>query len=126
MIIDASKSFQPGNQTHGNKFVLEITFSALQCRLECESGYVAQLTPVITCVNGEYEKRVSLSAEHISNQRTERLRNLFTFFTSNATQNALASENCFSISKNTVDIIDIVGIAEEIWNNARILLVKSQ
>ena len=29
-------------------------FSALQCRLECESGYVAQRTPLITCVNGEY------------------------------------------------------------------------
>ena len=30
--------------------------SALQCRLECESGYVAQRTPLITCVNGEYAK----------------------------------------------------------------------
>ena len=29
---------------------------ALQCRLECESGYVAQRTPLITCVNGEYAK----------------------------------------------------------------------
>ena len=28
--------------------------SALQCRLECEPGYVAQRTPLITCVNGEY------------------------------------------------------------------------
>ena len=35
-------------------------FLALQCRLECEPGYVAQRVPVITCVNGEYEKRVSL------------------------------------------------------------------
>ena len=32
----------------------KIIFSALQCRLECESGYVAQRTPLITCVNGEY------------------------------------------------------------------------
>ena len=32
-------------------------FSALQCRLECQSGYVAQRTPLITCVNGEYAKR---------------------------------------------------------------------
>ena len=31
-----------------------IEFPALQCRLECESGYVAQRTPLITCVNGEY------------------------------------------------------------------------
>ena len=31
-------------------------FSALQCRLECESGFVAQRTPLITCVNGEYAK----------------------------------------------------------------------
>ena len=29
---------------------------ALQCRLECEPGYVAQRVPLITCVNGEYEK----------------------------------------------------------------------
>ena len=34
----------------------KIIFSALQCRLECESGYVAQRTPLITCVNGEYAK----------------------------------------------------------------------
>ena len=31
-------------------------FSALQCRLECDSGYVAQRTPLITCVYGEYAK----------------------------------------------------------------------
>ena len=31
-------------------------FPALQCRLECEPGYVAQRTPLITCVNGEYAK----------------------------------------------------------------------
>ena len=31
-------------------------FPALQCRLECEAGYVAQRTPLITCVNGEYAK----------------------------------------------------------------------
>ena len=29
--------------------------SALQCRLECDSGYISQRTPLITCVNGEYE-----------------------------------------------------------------------
>ena len=33
---------------------LKSAFSALQCRLECESGFVAQRTPLITCVNGEY------------------------------------------------------------------------
>ena len=31
-------------------------FPALQCRLECDPGYVAQKTPLITCVNGEYAK----------------------------------------------------------------------
>ena len=31
-------------------------FSALQCWLECEPGYVAQRVPLITCVDGEYEK----------------------------------------------------------------------
>ena len=30
--------------------------SALQCRLECESGYATARTPLITCVNGKYEK----------------------------------------------------------------------
>ena len=32
------------------------SYPALQCRLECEPGYVAQRTPLITCVNGEYAK----------------------------------------------------------------------
>ena len=31
------------------------SYPALQCRLECEVGYIAQRTPIITCVNGEYE-----------------------------------------------------------------------
>ena len=42
-------------------------FPALQCRLECEPGYVAQRTPLITCVNGEYAKGchyLSLSHTH--------------------------------------------------------------
>ena len=34
--------------------IIKTLFSALQCRLECQSGYVAQRTPLITCVNGEY------------------------------------------------------------------------
>ena len=37
-------------------FQLNGFFLALQCRLECEPGYVAQRTPLITCVNGEYAK----------------------------------------------------------------------
>ena len=32
--------------------------SAIQCRLECEPGFVAQHTPLITCVNGQYAKGV--------------------------------------------------------------------
>ena len=36
--------------------MLLLPFPALQCRLECESGYIAQRTPLITCVNGEYAK----------------------------------------------------------------------
>ena len=42
---------------HGATFLDEgaQTYPALQCRLECEPGYVAQRTPIITCVNGEYE-----------------------------------------------------------------------
>ena len=31
-------------------------FSALQCWLECEPGYVAQRVPLITCVDGQYAK----------------------------------------------------------------------
>ena len=40
-------------------FVSPCHASALQCRLECDSGYVAQQTPLITCVKGEYAKKVS-------------------------------------------------------------------
>ena len=29
--------------------------SALQCRLDCHPGYVAHKTPIITCVNGQYQ-----------------------------------------------------------------------
>ena len=48
---------------------IKILFPALQCRLECESGYVAQRTPLITCVNGEYAKgchycQIILSLSH--------------------------------------------------------------
>ena len=34
----------------------QMIISALQCRLECEPGYVAQRTPLITCVKGKYAK----------------------------------------------------------------------
>ena len=30
-------------------------FAALQCRLDCDPGYVAQKTPIITCVKGRYQ-----------------------------------------------------------------------
>ena len=30
-------------------------FSALQCRLDCDPGYVSQRPPIITCVDGRYE-----------------------------------------------------------------------
>ena len=48
---------------------IKTSFPALQCRLECESGYVAQRTPLITCVNGEYAKgchywQIILSLSH--------------------------------------------------------------
>ena len=36
------------------KLSLKIFISALQCRLECEPGYIAQRKPIITCVNGVY------------------------------------------------------------------------
>ena len=43
-------------QFHENKWFKKNQFSALQCWLECEPGYVAQRVPLITCVDGEYEK----------------------------------------------------------------------
>ena len=33
-------------------------FSGFQCRLECDSGFVAQRTPVIYCVDGAFAKSV--------------------------------------------------------------------
>ena len=32
-----------------------ILFSALQCRLHCEPGFVSHRTPVVDCVDGKYE-----------------------------------------------------------------------
>ena len=43
----------------GKVFQIHLQFSpssALQCRLECDSGYSTARTPLITCVNGKYEK----------------------------------------------------------------------
>ena len=37
--------------------------SALQCRLDCNPGYVAHKTPIITCVNGEYQPQARLWQE---------------------------------------------------------------
>ena len=62
--------FWPGNKakkTHYSVIWSNLQFLALQCRLECEPGYVAQRTPLITCVNGEYAKGchyLSLSHTH--------------------------------------------------------------
>ena len=51
----------------GGTFVKEILKfygpSALQCRLECDSGYVSQYTPLITCVNGQYAQGVIIGEE---------------------------------------------------------------
>ena len=33
--------------------------SALQCRLDCNPGYVAHKTPIITCVRGKYQPKVT-------------------------------------------------------------------
>ena len=44
------------NENDHNSSGFHDFFSALQCRLECETGFVAQRTPLITCVNGEYAK----------------------------------------------------------------------
>ena len=46
---------QPETQGMENRKLMDF-FPALQCRLECDPGYVAQKTPLITCVNGEYAK----------------------------------------------------------------------
>jgi len=31
------------------------TYKTLQCRLDCDAGYVSDLSPVITCVEGSYD-----------------------------------------------------------------------
>ena len=46
---------QPETQGMENRKLIK-KIPALQCRLECDPGYVAQKTPLITCVNGEYAK----------------------------------------------------------------------
>ena len=38
--------------------IKNIFYLALQCRLECEPGFVSQQTPLITCVDGKYVKSV--------------------------------------------------------------------
>ena len=47
------------NQTNFRKPIIgktfKIFFSALQCRLDCDPGYVSHKTPIITCVDGRYE-----------------------------------------------------------------------
>ena len=37
-----------------------LPFSALQCRLDCNPGYVAHKAPIITCVNGQYQPQARL------------------------------------------------------------------
>ena len=34
---------------------MKFLFSAVQCRLECDSGYVSDLTPVFECTGGRYQ-----------------------------------------------------------------------
>lgn len=36
-------------------FTLMFSLSAVQCRLDCDSGYVSDLTPVFECTGGNYE-----------------------------------------------------------------------
>ena len=38
-----------------NMSYCNIFFSAQQCRLECDPGYVSDLTPVFECTGGKYE-----------------------------------------------------------------------
>ena len=56
--IESTKSsyFLAWKPEEGKSVIWSNLFPALQCRLECEPGYVAQRTPLITCVNGEYAK----------------------------------------------------------------------
>ena len=37
-------------------------FSGFQCRLECDSGFIAQRTPVINCVDGVYAQGVIIGS----------------------------------------------------------------
>ena len=36
------------------------SLSALQCRLDCDPGYVAHKAPIVTCVNGQYQPQARL------------------------------------------------------------------
>ena len=56
-IIEQASKLAPSSVQNLNPFRSMKSFSALQCRLECESGYVAQRAPLITCVNGEYAQQ---------------------------------------------------------------------
>ena len=56
----------------------QMIISALQCRLECEPGYVAQRTPLITCVKGKYAKggsrRCNACVRRFAEEQTEQQR----------------------------------------------------
>ena len=46
------------NQCHVfmiSNFMISNCPQALQCRLDCDAGYMSDLPPIISCVNGNYE-----------------------------------------------------------------------
>ena len=43
--------------------IIPLPLSALQCRLDCNPGYVAHKAPIITCVNGQYQPQARLWQE---------------------------------------------------------------
>ena len=63
--LDGDGNTYPGEWSKASsKFTFKWHFlSALQCRLDCNPGYVAHKTPIITCVNGEYQPQARLWQE---------------------------------------------------------------
>ena len=63
--LDGDANTYPGEWSKASsKFTFKWHFlSALQCRLDCNPGYVAHKTPIITCVNGEYQPQARLWQE---------------------------------------------------------------
>ena len=60
--LDGEVNTYPGElaKAFPKKYLSRCILSALQCRLDCNPGYVAHKTPIITCVKGQYQPQARL------------------------------------------------------------------